>query len=124
MSKNTEGFNLTNRLHSVKTALHGLALLVKNEHNSWVHLAATLAVIALGVYCDITTTQWCFLVLAITLVWMAEAFNTAIEYLCDKVSPEYHELIKHTKDVAAAAVLLTATGAVVIGALVFYPYLP
>ena len=63
------------------------------------------------------------LALAITLVWVAEALNTAFEVLCDVTSPDFHPLVKKSKDVAAAAVLLSAIGAIIIGALIFGPKL-
>lgn len=123
MSEEKTPFSLSARLKSIKDALAGIALLLKNEHNSRVHLLATAAVIALACYLSVTALEWALLAIAITLVWSAEAFNTALEYLCDKVSPEQDELIGHAKDMAAAAVLITAIGAAVIGAIVFIPYL-
>lgn len=66
---------------------------------------------------------WTALVLAISIVWLAEGMNTAIEVLADAVSQEQNALIAKAKDVAAGAVLLTAIGAATVGALVFYPYL-
>jgi len=62
------------------------------------------------------------LVLAIVLVWVAEALNTAFEFLCDVASPEFHPIVKKSKDVAAGAVLFSALGAVIVGIIVFYPY--
>jgi diacylglycerol kinase (ATP) len=55
-------------------------------------------------------------------VWTAEALNTAFEFLCDVASPEFHPLVKQAKDVAAAAVLIAAMGATIIGLLVFVPH--
>jgi diacylglycerol kinase (ATP) len=123
MEKSKQDFRLNARLNSFKAAGQGLITLLKNEHNSWVHLLVSIAVIALGCYFFITAIEWCLLIIAISLVWMAEALNSAIEYLCDKVSPEIDPLIKQAKDVAAAAVLLGSIGAVLIGLIVFYPYL-
>ena len=123
MSEEKARFSLLARLKSIKDALAGITLLLKNEHNSRVHLAATVLVISMAFYLSVSAMEWALLAIAITMVWSAEGFNTALEYLCDKVSPEHDELIGQAKDVAAAAVLLTAIGAVVIGALVFIPYL-
>ena len=61
-------------------------------------------------------------ILAISLVWTAEALNTAFEFLADAASPEFHPLVRNAKDVAAGAVLITAIGAVIIGCIVFWPY--
>ena len=71
----------------------------------------------------ISLLEWCAIVVAIVVVWTAEALNTAFELLCDVASPEFHPLIQKGKDVAAAAVLLSAVGAAVIGLLVFGPHL-
>ena len=67
--------------------------------------------------------EWCAIAVAIAMVWTAEALNTAFEFLCDVASPEFHPLIQKAKDVAAAAVLLSAVGAAVIGLIVFVPHL-
>ena len=80
-----------------------------------------MVVTAAGWYFQITRQEWLALVLAMTLVLALEAVNTAIEYLTDLVSPEYHPLAGKAKDVAAAAVLIAAIGAVVVGAIVFLP---
>ena len=64
-----------------------------------------------------------FLVLAMAIVWVAEAVNTAIEFLSNAVTEEHNLLIKKAKDTAAASVLLAALAAVIIGLLVFLPYL-
>ena len=82
-----------------------------------------MAVIGLGVYCRITRLEWALLALAVAGVWTAELLNTAIEALTDLVSPAWHPLAGKAKDVAAGAVLLAALGALVVGALVFGPYL-
>lgn len=63
------------------------------------------------------------IVLACAAVWTAEAMNTAFEYLADATTKEFHPVIGHAKDVAAGAVLITAIAAVVIGVLVFGPYI-
>ena len=74
---------------------------------------------ALGLALEISRQEWLAIVLAIALVWVAEALNSALELLCDLVSPERHPTIKQVKDVAAAAVLMAALGSVVVAALVF-----
>ncbi len=116
-------FTITARLNSIADALTGVGHLIRDEHNAWIHLVATLLVIGLGFYFSVSTEAWIALVLAISMVWLAEGMNTAVEVLADAVSKEHNELIAKAKDVAAGAVLLTAIGAGVIGALVFYPYL-
>lgn len=83
---------------------------------------ATLAVVALGFGLGVSRLEWVCLILAIVSVWSAEALNTAIEFLCDVASPEFHPLVEKAKDVGAGAVLLCAIGAAVLGLLVFVPH--
>ena len=116
-------FTLAGRLSSFGYAIDGIVFMLRTQHNAWLHGVATVAVIALALYCQVTPNDWRWLIAAITMVWVGEAVNTAIEYLCDVVSPERNLAVKHAKDIAAGAVLITALGAAVIGALVFWPYL-
>lgn len=117
-----EQFSIVGRLASFGYAFAGIAVLLREQHNARVHLLATAVVVGAGILFHVSMTEWALLVLAITGVWVAEALNTAIELVCDVASPEYHPLVKKAKDVAAGAVLLSATGAAAIGALVFLPY--
>ena len=84
---------------------------------------ATVAVVVMGFVLKVSSADWRWLVLAMVAVWAAECINTALERLADAVSEERHPLIKQAKDMAAAAVLVTAIGAAVIGVLVFWPHL-
>jgi diacylglycerol kinase (ATP) len=97
--------------------------MVRTQHNAWIHAAATIAVIMAGLGFRISNTDWRWLVAAIAGVWAAEAVNTALEQLSDLVSPGYDVAIEHAKDLAAGAVLVMATGAAIIGVLVFWPYI-
>jgi diacylglycerol kinase len=111
------------RLQTFAYALHGLAHLVRTQPNARVHLLAAALVCAAGVYFGLSRGEWLGVTVAIVLVWSAEAFNTALECLADALHPERHPGIGRAKDVAAAAVLIAALGAVVIGMLVFVPHL-
>ncbi len=95
--------------------------MLKSQHNAWIHLAATIATVAAGIAVNLSPGEWCWIVLAITSVWTAEAMNTAFEFLCDATTKEFHPVIGQAKDVAAGAVLLTAIGAAAIGLIVFLP---
>lgn len=86
------------------------------------HGTATASVLLAGYYFQITASEWCWVLLAITLVWMAETFNSAIETLTDLVHPAPHPLAGRAKDLSAAAVLIAAFFAFFIGIAVFYPY--
>ncbi len=111
------------RLKSFVYAFRGIATLVKTQPNAKIHFFATACVIILAVFLNVTLTEWAILALAIGSVWAAEALNTAIEFLADKTSPDWHELIEKTKDVAAAGVLLAAITALAVGLLIFLPYI-
>ncbi len=106
-------------LKSVPFALKGLRALVRSENNARIHLLATGAVVVAGVGLRVSKTDWLWLLLAVTLVWLTEAFNTALEKLVDLVSPNHHPLAGQVKDLAAAAVLLAALFALVVAGLVF-----
>lgn len=111
----------TGRLRSVKYALRGIRIMVASQHNAWLHAVATVVVVGAGALVGLSGSEWCWIVLAIVSVWTAEALNTAFEFLTDVASPTFHPIAGKAKDVAAGAVLLAAGGAVVIGALVFWP---
>lgn len=117
-----EQFTLFGRINSLKHATRGIILMFKSQHNAWLHAVATLLVIITCILFELSRQEWCWIVIAITSVWTAEAMNTSFEFLCDLVSPEFQPLVKNAKDVAAGAVLLTAIGACVVGILIFIPH--
>ena len=114
-------FSLKARAKSFRYAFSGIYTLIKIEHNARIHLCVTIGVLFSGFFFELSAAEWINLIFAIGLVFSAEAFNSAIEYLSDLVSPEYHPLVKKAKDVAAAAVLLTAIAAALIGLIIFIP---
>lgn len=95
--------------------------LAPDEHNAWLHLAASATVIVAGFALDISLDDWRWLVSAIAFVWVTEAMNTAVEELCDRVSPQFDEAIGRVKDLAAGAVLAASLAAAVIGLLTLGP---
>ena len=116
-----ESFSLAARVRSFGHAFRGVRRLLATQHNAWIHLAATTAVLGLAVSLGLGRSEWVALLVAVAMVWVAEAFNTAIEHLCDRVSPEHDPLIGHAKDVAAGGVLIAAGVASLIGLLVLGP---
>lgn len=116
-------FSWAARARSFVYAGRGLRTMLVSQHNAWIHAAATLAVIALGIVCQVERVEWIVLILAVVSVWTAEALNTALEFLCDVASPDFHPLVEKAKDVAAGAVLICALGATAVGILVFGPRL-
>ncbi len=114
-------FQFTGRIRSFKYAVRGIAIMLSSQHNAWIHALVTVAACATGFWLGISSSQWCWIVLAIVAVWTAEALNTAFEFLADVASPEFHPLVEKSKDVAAGAVLISAVGALAIGLLVLGP---
>ena len=115
-------FSLKARLKSFTFAFEGFAYMMRTQHNAWVHLAATVLVVALGFLLHVTADSWRWLIVALALVWVAEAINTAFEHLCDVVSPDFHQSVKRSKDIAAAAVLVSVIASTLLGAITFAPY--
>jgi len=116
-----EKFSIMGRIGSFRYAFRGFATLIHTQHNAWVHAAATVFVIVIGWYLQVSRLEWLMLVLAIGLVWTAEALNTAVEFLGDAISLEQHPLIGHAKDVASAGVLLASIAAAIVGLVIFLP---
>ncbi|MBR4638498.1 MAG: diacylglycerol kinase family protein [Bacteroidales bacterium] len=119
--KKQEKFSISKRLKSFTYAFNGLKVLFQEEHNSRIHLFATVCVIVAGVLLKLSILEWVAVAFAVGLVFSGEIFNSAIEDLADVVCLERDERIKKVKDLAAAAVLVNALTAAVIGLLVFVP---
>lgn len=118
-----KGFTLHKRLLSFNYAFHGIYLLIRNEHNAWIHCFITVCVLAAGFLTGLSCMEWIAICLCIGMVFAAEAINSSIEALADRVSPAYDEAIKRTKDLSAGAVLILAIISVVVGFLIFIPKL-
>jgi diacylglycerol kinase (ATP) len=116
-------FSVAARARSFRYAARGVVALVRSQHNAWIHAAVSVGVVGLGFAVGLSRQEWSVLVLAMMVVWSAEAVNTAFETLCDVASPEFHPLVERAKDIAAGAVLIAAGGAAVVGLLVFGPHL-
>lgn len=99
----------------------GIYHLLKTEHNAWIHLAITVLVTGASIYFKVSRFEIGLLVFAISLVWVAEMFNTCIEKTLDFITQKRCEEIKRIKDIAAGAVLIAALSAILIGAIVFIP---
>lgn len=110
-------------IRSFKYAIRGVLLLFKEEQNARVEALIGAVAIALGFGFHIAPTEWMIVVLCIASVLGAEAFNSAIETLCDKVQPEQDPVIARIKDISAGAVLIIAAGSAVISLQLFLPYM-
>ncbi|MCA9980434.1 MAG: diacylglycerol kinase family protein [Anaerolineales bacterium] len=109
------------RIRSFKYAFQGWWFVLQTQHNAWIHAVASVVVVPLALWLRVSRLELAVIFLAITAVWVGEFLNTAIEAVVDMASPEFHPLAKVAKDVAAAAVLLAAIAAVLIGLLILGP---
>ena len=109
------------RARSFRYAFAGWWYVIRTQKNAWIHALASLAVIALALWLQIPLRDWAVLFLTIGMVWMAEFMNTALEAVVDLVSPQQNPLAKVGKDVGAAAVLIAAISAAIIGLLILGP---
>ena len=102
----------------------GIWALLKSEQNLWIMLAIGVAVLFFAWYLDLTNLEKAILILVSAAVIAAEILNTAVEFIFDKFHPiENHEDVKIVKDIMAGLVLIWSIAAVVVGAIIFWPYL-
>ena len=111
------------RMPGFKFAFSGLMHTIKTENNFRIHLIIAFVVVIAGLFFNITTVQWLFLISAIGIVLMAELFNTAIELIVNLISPDYNKKAGQIKDIAAASVFIAAITAVIMGLIIFIPYI-
>ena len=112
---------ITSRYHSFRYAFHGWGYVLRTQRNAWIHSLVAALVILLGLWLGLTVQDWAILVLTIAMVFTAEFINTAIEAVVDLASPAHHPLAKVGKDVGAAAVLIAALAAILVGLLILGP---
>ncbi len=104
-------------------ARNGIKLILKNERNFRIDLIFAFFVILAGLILRVSHFDWIALSLVISMVFISETINSAIEALCDTVSLEYKVNIKYAKDVSAGAVLVSSGVSVITGLIVFLPYI-
>jgi diacylglycerol kinase (ATP) len=112
---------IRSRIVSFGHAFRGLWYVLRTQRNAWIHAALTASVILIGLWLGLSTRDWAVLALTIAIVWTAEVLNTSIEAVVDLASPVHHPLAKVGKDVGAAAVLIAAGTAVLVGLLILGP---
>src|SRR5215217_902884 len=116
-------FSFHYRYKSIRFACNGLIQFLKKEHNARVHAVCTVLAIVAAFILKINQTEWLFLAINIGFVWVAELFNTSIEYIMDQFCPTIDTRVKIIKDMAASAVLVAAFSAFITGAIIFIPKL-
>ena len=112
---------ITSRYHSFRYAFHGWGYVLRTQRNAWIHSLVATLVILMGLWLRLTVQDWAIMVLTIAMVFTAEFINTAIEAVVDLASPTHHPLAKVGKDVGAAAVLVAALAAILVGLLILGP---
>lgn len=110
-----------NRVKSLGYALAGWLYMLRRQKNTRIQAVASIAVMALAFWLQIDFTSWAILILAITIVWMAEFINAAVEAAINLTTSDFHPMAKVGKDVASAAVLLGVVASILIGLLLLGP---
>ncbi len=108
-------------MQSFRHAFSGLRYVLRTQQNAWVQSGVAAATLLLGLWLQISLLEWAVIVLTAAVVFSAEFLNTAIEVVVDLVSPQFHPLAKIGKDVGAAAVMVAALSAILIGLLILGP---
>jgi diacylglycerol kinase (ATP) len=112
---------LRSRIVSFGHAFRGWWYVMGTQRNAWIHAVIAVAVFIVSLWLRLGARDWAVIILTVAMVFAAEFMNTAIEVVVDLASPQMHPLAKIGKDVGAAAVMLTALAAVVIGLLILGP---
>jgi diacylglycerol kinase (ATP) len=112
---------ILSRLASFRHAFRGWWYVLRTQHNTWIHASVTAVVTIIGLWLGLPARDWAVLILTIAMVFAAEFINTAIEAVVDLATQEHHPLAKIGKDVGAAAVLIAALAAVLVGLLILGP---
>ena len=118
---NNEKFSVRKRIKSFSYAFAGLRVLFREEHNSWIHATAAVLAIAMGFLFRISPMEWIAIVIVIGMVFSAEIINSSIERTADFVKAERDDRKRDIKDLGAAAVLVCAMSALIIGLIIFVP---
>lgn len=117
------GSFLYGRLKGCGYAFKGAVTLLKTEASIKVQFFIAVVMTIAGFYFNITATEWMIQTIAIGLIMSLEGMNTAAEAIADFIHPEFHEKIGHIKDIAAGAVFITAIAAVIVGIIIYTPYI-
>jgi undecaprenol kinase len=103
-------------LKSFVFAMTGIRAATRSELSLKLHLIATVIAIIIGIYVNLSLAEWGIVALTVGFVLAAELFNTAIERLGDEAAGgQFKLVVKHAKDAAAGAVLVSAAAALVVG---------
>lgn len=118
---NNGKFSIKKRIKSFGYAFAGIKVLFREEHNSWIHAAATILVVAAGIFFHISQLEWVAVLIVIGMVFSSEIINSSLERTADFVKAERDDRKRDIKDLGAAAVLVSAIIAALVGFIVFLP---
>ncbi len=112
---------LSSRIRSFRNAFRGWWYVLRTQQNAWIHAVIATIVFGISWWLRLSARDWAVIILTVAMVFTAEFINTSIEAVVDLASPKKHPLAKVGKDVGAAAVLIAAVAAVLIGLLILGP---
>lgn len=112
---------LKSRTRAFGYAFSGWWHVIRTQRNAWIHAIISFIVVGLGLWLQLALRDWVFIIIAFAFVWIAEFLNTALEAVVDLASQESHPLARVGKDVGAAAVLIAALTAIIIGLFIIGP---
>ena len=121
LMKTITPFSLKSRGQSFRYAYDGIISFFTTQHNAIIHFCFTVVVFIAALVFKISSNELIAVVMVVGFVWFAEIFNTAVEAMMDHISPQKHPAVKYIKDVSAAAVLVAAITAFIVGAIIFLP---
>jgi len=109
------------RVRAFQYAFQGWGYVLRTQRNAWIHSLIATIVFLLGLWLKLSLQDWALIILTAGFVFSAEFINTAIEAVVDLATAEHHPLAKIGKDVGAAAVLVAALTAILVGLLILGP---
>lgn len=109
------------RVKSIQYALKGLWILLTTEHSIIIQFFIAVILTIIGFIVQLSAIEWMLQLLAIGLVMVAEALNTAVEKLTDYIHPEYDKKIGLIKDISAGGPAIAAIIAIIIGCIIYIP---
>jgi undecaprenol kinase len=115
--------NLKQFKKSFSHALRGVSIVFKEEQSFRIQTIAAIVAVALSLYLEVNQFELLLILLMIGSVMTLELINSIIERLVDSFKPRIHPVVKEIKDIMAGAVLFVSTLSLIIGILIFYPYI-
>jgi undecaprenol kinase len=109
------------RMQAFVHAFRGIAIFMTETFHAKIHLLAAATVVSFSIWFKLSAVEWASILICITMVFVAEAINSAIEYAVDLKTAHHHVLAQKAKDVAAAAVLIAAIFSIIIALIIFFP---